>query len=195
MLVGETHIEGIANGFLVHLLSYEHKFLHTVAILLVPVATQSFFALKQWKKFVLGHCSIPLSGIFQSHLSSCLLKDVAHVGLVLKPAQSLAAYHALRPKLANEVVKEVHVHRTAGVIYECAYAVFLNLTALMVVAVMTMAVFVIVVVMMMFVLVFMLMVLVLVAVMMMFVVVIVVIIVVVDVLVAVMVLYLVNPCS
>ena len=184
MLVGETHVESIADGFLVHLLSYEHKLLHTVAILLVPVATQSFFTLKQWKQFVLGHCCIPLSGILQTYLSACLLKDVAHVGLILKPAQSLAAYHALGPKLANEVVEEVHVHRTACVIYECADAVFLNLTALMVVM-MAVAVLVVMVVMMMFMFMFMFMVL-----MFIFV-----IIIIVYMFVAMMMFYFVNPGS
>lgn len=147
LLVSQALVEAGDDGALVHLLTDEDELLHAVAILLVPVAAQPRLAVHQFAQLVFGHGGIPLSGILETHLAACLLEEVAHVGLVGKPAHALAADDALGPEAGDKLVEARQVERTAAVIDKGTYTVLLDLAMLMVVMV-VMAVAVVVVVMM-----------------------------------------------
>ena len=120
------------------MLTYEHQFLLTVAITLVPVTVYSWIVLTELLQLCRRHGGIPLSGVLQLHLTASLLKDITKMWLILKPAHSLGTYHTLWPATGYEVIKQSYVKRTTGIIYECAYAIFLCLALTMMVVVVMM---------------------------------------------------------
>lgn len=115
------------------MLTYENNLLLTVTILIVPVTVYARVVYAELAQFLYWHRGIPLSCILQLHLSASLLEDVAQVGLVLKPAQSLGTYHALRPSACHEVVEQRDVKRLACIIDVCADAIFLRVAVSVVV--------------------------------------------------------------
>ena len=105
----------------------EDEFLHTVAVLVVPVLTQARIAVHQILELVLRHRCVPLAGVAQAHLTACLLEEIARVGLVLEPADALGADNTLRPLAGYELVEQTERERAAGVVDKRADAVFLGL--------------------------------------------------------------------
>ena len=75
----------------VHVLAYEHKFLHAVAIVRVPISHYAGVAQQELLKLLVGHCGVPLSGIAHSHLLACLLEDRAYILLSGEVAYALGA--------------------------------------------------------------------------------------------------------
>lgn len=132
------------------MLTYKHEFLLTVAIGLVPIATQSGIGGEQRSQFVLGHGGIPLSGIGKRHLFAGLLKEITDVRFALEVAQALGSNHTLRPSASHKIVEQTYIKRLARAIHVCAYAIFLSLSfaivVVMMVVVMVMLVMVIIVV-------------------------------------------------
>ena len=151
-LLRQTHIQIPANLFLVHVLTYEYQFLHTVTIGVVPIAEDSRVAKNQVLEFVWWHCGKPLSRIAQRDLLSCLLKYITSVFLVLKVAHSLATNHVFRHLAGYELVEASEVEWTARLIHESTYIIFLCFSAfvmMLVVVVMMVLVMVFVFVLMM----------------------------------------------
>ena len=143
-------VEFFLEGFLIEVLTYKHEFLLTVAIGLVPVATQSGIGGEQRSQFVLGHGGIPLSGIGKRHLFAGLLKEITDVRFALEVAQALGSNHTLRPSASHKIVEQTYIKRLARAIHICAYAIFLCLTfaivVVMMVVVMVMFVMVVVII-------------------------------------------------
>ena len=135
----QAGIEFVLDGVLVEVLTYEDNLLQTVSVVVVPVAVDARVVDAELSQLVLRHGGIPLSGILQLHLATGLLKDIAEVRLVLKPAQALGADDALRPAAGYEVIEEVDVKRLASVVDVCADAVLLYLARLLVVVMVVMA--------------------------------------------------------
>ena len=132
------------------MLTNENKLLHTVAIGLVPVASESFFACHELFKFLFRHGCIPLTGIAKSHLSACLFKHIAGLGLVFEPAYAFAPNDCLWPLCGNKLIKSYQVKRLAAIVNKCTYAVFFNFSALMIMVMMVvMSLFVLMFVVMM----------------------------------------------
>lgn len=109
---------------------------------------------RSWS-LVLGHSGVPLTSVLEPHLTASLLKEIASLRLVGKPAEALAADNALGPVASHKFVKESQVERAATVVHECADAVLLDLASLVVVimvvvmmVVLVIMVFMVVVVMM-----------------------------------------------
>ena len=119
------------------MLADEDQLLHAVTILLVPVATQARVLFHELLQLIFRHCGVPLSGIAQANLLAGLLKDVADVLLVFKPADTLGAYDTLGPLASNEFVEQAKVEGTTGVVNVSADAILFGL-ALFVVMVMVM---------------------------------------------------------
>ena len=141
LIIHETGIEESGNSFLVEMLADKDKFLHTVAVVLVPVATQVRLASHQFFQFVFWHSGIPESRIFQLHLTTCLFEKIAGVTLRLEITDTLATDDILRPQTGHEMIKASQIHRCAALPYKSADAIFLRLTFIMMVM-MVMVVFV-----------------------------------------------------
>ena len=91
---------------LVEVLADEDEFLHTVAILLVPVATEAWIALHEVLQFILGHGGVPLTCIADADLLAGLLKDVADIFFILEIADALGTDDAFWPFAGYELVEE-----------------------------------------------------------------------------------------
>jgi hypothetical protein len=91
-----------------------------------------FLFYKMTIEFFILHSSL---FTLQTLLIACLLKEEAIVRIILKPAQALATYDTFWPFACHEIVKIVHVERTATAIDKRANAIFFNLATLMVVMV------------------------------------------------------------
>ena len=136
--VNEAFIQLLGYGVTVQMLTYEHQFLLTVAVTLIPVTVYPRIVLTELLQLCRRHGGIPLSGVLQLHLTASLLKDITEMGLVLKPAHTLCSYDALWPATGYEVIKQRYVKRTTGIIYECSYAILLCLALTMMVVVVMM---------------------------------------------------------
>ena len=118
------------------MLSDEYKFLHTVAVDVVPVAKYVRILFYELLKLVSRHCGIPLACISQINLLSCLLKYVAFMLFVSEIAHTLCSDDALRPTSSHEFVEARDVHWTSCYIDVSSDAIFLSLTSFFVVMVM-----------------------------------------------------------
>ena len=159
--IGKTEVERIGDGLTIKVLTNEHKLLHSVTVTLIPVGLKGRVLLLKVAQLVSRHRGIPHARTLQTLLIACLLKEEAIVRIILKPAQALATYDTFWPFACHEIVKIVHVERTATAIDKRANAIFFNLATLMVVMMMvvmtTKVVVFMLVFMLMFVLVFVLM--------------------------------------
>ena len=88
------------------MLANENELLHTVTILLIPVAPQAGLLLHQFSEFFLGHSGVPLAGITQTNLSARLFEDIADIRFVPEPADTLGTNYAVRPFTGNKLVEE-----------------------------------------------------------------------------------------
>ena len=163
-LVYQAGVKFFFDVSLIQILADKYQLLHAVTVLLVPVGGQSGVRTQHVGQLVLGHGGVPLSGILKAHLLSGLLKQVADVKLIGKIAHTLGADDTLGPLLGHEPVKTVQIHGAACIIYICADAILLNLTAFMVVMV-VMVLVVVVMLMLMLVMVLMLIMIVIVIIM------------------------------
>ena len=149
--VCQAGVEEGRDELLIEVLADEDKFLHAVAELFIPIATEAWILLHELLEFVLGHSGVPLAGIADADLFAGLFKDVAGILFVVEVADSLGADDAFRPFAGYEFVEESEVKRTATVVDIGADAIFLSLTLIMmmvVVMLMAMMVFVFMMVMM-----------------------------------------------
>ena len=105
----KTVVELASYSLFVEVLTDKDQLLHAVAVALVPVALQTGILLHEDLQFLLGHRSIPLTGITQTDLLACLLEDVTHIGLIVEPADAFRADHTLRPTTGNKLVEESQV--------------------------------------------------------------------------------------
>ena len=143
----------------VEVLADEDKFLHAVAELFIPIATEAWILLHELLEFVLGHSGVPLAGITDTDLLTSLFKDVAGILFVVEVADTFGADDAFRPFASHEFVKESEVKGTATVIDVGSDAIFLSLTLIMVMVVvmlMSIMVFMMVFIVVMMVMIFML---------------------------------------
>jgi hypothetical protein len=142
--VCQAGVEEGRDELLIEVLADEDKFLHAVAELFIPIATEAWILLHELLEFVLGHSGVPLAGIADADLFAGLFKDVAGILFVVEVADSLGADDAFRPFAGYEFVEESEVKGTATVIDVGSDAVFLGFTLIMVmvvVMVMSMMVF------------------------------------------------------
>ena len=79
------------------MLADEDEFLHAVAILFIPIATQTFVLLHESFKFVFGHGCVPLSYVLKLYLFTCLLKHIADIFFALKVADAFCPNDILGP--------------------------------------------------------------------------------------------------
>ena len=98
------------------MLTDEDEFLHTIAILIIPVGTQLCIIRHELHQFLFGHGSEPLAGFAQIELPSSLLKEVTHIILFGKIAHAFAPNDILRPMRGHEVIEESQIERTAGIV-------------------------------------------------------------------------------
>ena len=134
--IGKTEVERIGDGLTIKVLTNEHKLLHSVTVTLIPVGLKGRVLLLKVAQLVSRHRGIPHARTLQTLLIACLLKEEAIVRIILKPAQALATNDTFWPFACHEIVKIVHVERTATAIDKRANAIFFNLATLMVVMMM-----------------------------------------------------------
>ena len=106
------------DGLAVEVLANEDKFLHTIAIFIVPIALKSRIRGKHLHKFLLWHGGIEGACGFEIELASSLLKEIAHIVLILEIAHPLAADNTLIPMASDKFVKTRQTHRFAAIVYE-----------------------------------------------------------------------------
>ena len=149
--VCQAGIEEVGDELLVELLADENKFLHTVAELFIPIATEAWILGHELLEFIFGHSGIPLASVADADLFASLFKDVAYILFVVEVADALSTDDALGPFAGYEFVEESEVKGTATVVNVGSDAVFLSLALIMVMVVvmlMSMMVFVFMMVMM-----------------------------------------------
>ena len=154
--VCQAGIEEVGDELLVEVLSDEDEFLHAVAVLVVPVATEAWIALHEVLQFIFGHGGVPLAGIADADLFVGLLEDVAGILFVVEVADVLGTDDALGPFAGHKLVEESEVEGTATVVDVGPDAVFLCL-AFIVVMMVVMLVTMMVLMLMMVVIVFVMM--------------------------------------
>ena len=133
--VCQAGVEEGRDELLVEVLADEDKFLHAVAELFIPIATETWILLHELLEFIFGHSGIPLASVADADLFASLFKDVAYILFVVEVADSLGADDAFRPFASHEFVEEPEVKGTATVVDIGADAVFLSLTLIMVMVV------------------------------------------------------------
>ena len=134
-------IKSLAEGILVKVLSDENYLLHTVTILLVPIALKCDIHFKLSAQFVLGHCREPLSDILQGKLTSSLFEQITDIRLILKPAHAFGTNNLRRPTLINKEIKFVDIKGRTAIINPSGNAVFLRLAFIIVVMMVVMMMF------------------------------------------------------
>lgn len=180
------------------MLTDEDQFLHTVAVLLVPVVLQTGILFHKEFQFIGRHRGIPLTGIAQANLLACLLEHIAHIRFIVEPTDAFGTNDALRPLASHELIEQSQIESGAARVDIGSNTVFLSFAFVVMMVVMMMVVgapfrlprvrvIVAVVVMVMLMLV--------VVVIFMIVIVVVVIILVVVIIVIVMLFYLADPSS
>lgn len=135
--INETCVEFFLYSLPVEMLTYEDEFLHTVTILLVPVAEHVRILFHELCKLLWRHSCIPLSCIAERYLLACLFEDVALMLLIVEIAETLCSDDALWPATSHKLIKQVNPHWAASYINVCADAVFLCLACLFVVMAMS----------------------------------------------------------
>lgn len=138
--VCQAGVEEGRDELLVEVLADEDKFLHAVAELFIPIATETWILLHELLKFVLGHSGVPLAGITDTDLLTSLFKDVAGILFVVEVADTFGADDAFRPFASHKLVEEPEVKGTATVVDIGSDAVFLSLTLIVVMMVVVMLV-------------------------------------------------------
>lgn len=167
--VCQAGVEEIGDELLVEVLADEDKFLHAVAELFIPIATEAWILLHKLLEFVFGHSGVPLASVADADLLTSLFKDVAGIFFVVEVADSFGADDALGPFAGHKLVEESEVKGTTTVIDVGSDAIFLSLTfivVMVVVMLMSMMVFMMVFIVVMMVMMFMLIIVVLVFVVM-----------------------------
>ena len=104
--VCQAGVEEGRDELLVELLADENKFLHTVAELVIPIATEAWILLHELLQFVLRHRGVPLAGITDADLLTGLLKDVTGILFVVEVADAFGTDDALWPFAGDELVEE-----------------------------------------------------------------------------------------
>ena len=104
--VCQAGVEEGRDELLVEVLADEDKFLHAVAVLVIPIATETWILLHELLKFVLGHSGVPLAGITDTDLLTSLFKDVAGILFVVEVADAFGTDDALWPFAGDELVEE-----------------------------------------------------------------------------------------
>ena len=130
--VCQAGVEEGRDELLVEVLADEDEFLHAVAELFIPIATETWVLLHELLEFVLGHRGVPLACIADADLFASLLKDVAGILFVVEVADALGTDDALGPFAGHEFVEKSEVKGTATVVDVGSDAVFLSLTLIMV---------------------------------------------------------------
>ena len=88
------------------MLADKNQLLHAVAILLVPVSTQSWIFFHELLQLCFGHRCIPLTCITDTYLLTCLLKYVAGFLFIAEVTDALSTDNSLRPFARNKLIKE-----------------------------------------------------------------------------------------
>ena len=104
--VCQAGVEKAGDEVLVEMLTDEDEFLHAVAILLVPIATEARIPVHELLQLILGHCGVPLASITDTDLLACLLKDVAGIQFVVEVTDAFGANNAFGPFAGDELVEE-----------------------------------------------------------------------------------------
>ena len=104
--VCQAGIEEVGDELLVEVLSDEDEFLHAVAVLVIPIATEAWIAPHEVLQLIFGHRGIPLAGITDADLLTGLLKDVTGILFVVEVADALGTDDALWPFASDELVEE-----------------------------------------------------------------------------------------
>ena len=104
--VCQAGVEEGRDELLVEVLADEDKFLHAVAELFIPIATEAWILLHELLEFVLGHSGVPLAGIADADLLTGLLKDVTGILFVVEVADAFGTDDALWPFAGDELVEE-----------------------------------------------------------------------------------------
>ena len=147
-LVCQAGIEEGRDELLVEVLADEDEFLHAVAEVVIPVATEAWVLLHELFEFVLGHRGVPLASVANTDLLAGLLKDVADILFVVEVTDALGTDDALGPFAGHELVEESEIEGTTTVVDVGSDAVFLSL-ALIVMMVVVMLVTMMVLMLMM----------------------------------------------
>ena len=93
------------NGVTVHILSDKDKLLHAVAITFIPIELKHWVMRHHLHEFFLRHCGIESACLLEVKLFACLLKEIAHIILLLKITHTLAADDSLVPMASDKLVK------------------------------------------------------------------------------------------
>ena len=104
--VCQAGVEEGRDELLVEVLADEDKFLHAVAELFIPIATEAWILLHELLKLVLGHRGVPLAGVADADLLAGLFKDVADILFVVEVADAFGTDDALWPFAGDELVEE-----------------------------------------------------------------------------------------
>ena len=128
------------------MLADEDEFLHTVAELVIPIATEAWILLHELLEFIFGHRGVPLASVADADLFAGLFKDVAGILFVVEVADALGANDALGPFASYEFVEEPEVKGTAAIVDVGSDAVFLSLTLVMVMMMVMMLMLIVVVI-------------------------------------------------
>ncbi len=139
-LVCQAGIEEGRDELLVEVLADEDEFLHAVAEVVIPVATEAWVLLHELFEFVLGHRGVPLASVANTDLLAGLLKDVADILFVVEVTDSLGTDDALGPFAGHELVEESEVEGTTTVVDVGSNAVFLSFALIVVMMVVMMLV-------------------------------------------------------
>ena len=133
--VCQAGVEEGRDELLIEVLADEDEFLHAVAELFIPIATEAWILLHELLQFIFWHRGIPLASITDADLLTSLFKDVAGIFFVVEVADSFGADDALGPFAGHEFVEESEVKGTATVVNVGSDAVFLSLALIMVMVV------------------------------------------------------------
>ena len=104
--VCQAGVEEGRDELLVEVLADEDEFLHTVAELVIPIATEAWILLHELLEFILRHGSIPLACVSDADLFTGLLKDVAGIFFVVEVADALSADDTFWPFASHELVEK-----------------------------------------------------------------------------------------
>ena len=100
----------------IHVLTNEYKLLHAVTITFIPVALQHRILRHHLHEFFLRHCGIESACLLEVKLFACLLKEIAHIILLLKITHTLAADDSLVPMASDKLVKTIETKRLTTII-------------------------------------------------------------------------------
>ena len=104
--VCQAGVEEGRDELLVEVLADEDEFLHAVAVLVIPIATEAWIAPHEVLQLIFGHRGIPLAGITDADLLTGLLEDVTGILFVVEVADAFGTDDALWPFAGDELVEE-----------------------------------------------------------------------------------------